>query len=302
MDLQLREKIIIPAWNIIQNHGKLKRFYFLPWLLSIVFLSVLLVYQSIYSYVVIFGYKEQAFEVILDFFHSNYALEVIITGIILFVIHMLISPICEAAAIKYIESDEKNNSASIWDSLGVWIYRFFPVFEYNNIFSQFKVISILNAYLFLIRFLGPAYISYISYALWVLLLLSIIVNILFSYAKYFIIVENKWVFESVWASSKMAMVNFTTTTKLYFLMFFLNLRVIFNFVIFLSFPLLMVAAVSYITSQVYLTIAIIFLSIIFIVLILILWYLTAVLEIFKTSLWYFAYKMWKEKMKNITEE
>ena len=95
MNPNLKQNIILPAWEIIQEHSKLKRFYFLPGLLSIIFLSVLLVYQAIYTYVEVFGYKEQAFEVILNFFHSNYALEVIIGGAIFFIIYILISPIFE---------------------------------------------------------------------------------------------------------------------------------------------------------------------------------------------------------------
>ncbi len=299
MTQHLKQNIILPAWEIIQEHGKLKKFYFLPGVLSIIFLSVLLVYQSIYTYVEVFGYKEEAFQIILNFFHSSYALEVIIGWAIFFVIYILISPIFEGGMIKYIESVDQQKKWSVWDAIWMWIYRFLPLFEYNNIFSEFKLVSILNAYLFMIRFLWVEYLSYLSSIFVFIFIFSVILNILFAYAKYFIVVENKKVFPSIWASSKLAVLNLATTTKLYFLMFVLNLRVIFNFLIFLSFPLLMAIAVSLITSKIYLTIAIIIISIVFGILILALWYLTAVLEIFKTSLWYFAYKQGKQKTRGI---
>ena len=79
-------------------------------------------------------------------------------------------------------------------------------------------------------------------------------------------------------------------------MFLLNLRVIFNFIIFLSFPIVMVAAIGLITTKIFLVVAITILSILFIFFILVLWYITAVLEVLKTSIWYFAYKEWKTKL------
>ncbi|MDC0506152.1 hypothetical protein OAN96_01005 [Candidatus Gracilibacteria bacterium] len=301
MQNTLKQKIIIPAWEIIQEHSTLKKFYFLPGLLSIIFLSVLLVYQAIYTYVEVFGYKEEAFQVILGFFHSSYAFEAIVGGIIFFLVYIVIAPLFEGAMIKYIESVNNEKDTSVGDALGMGIYRFLPLFEYNNIFSEFKLISILNAYLFMIRFLGIEYISYLSGVFVFVFIFSVVLNILFSYSKYFIVVENKKVFPAISASSKLAILNISITSRIYFLMFLLNMRVVFNFLIFLSFPLLMVVAVSLITSKIYLAIAIIFLSVVFSILILALGYLTAVLEIFKTALWYFAYKHGKQKTQNLEE-
>jgi len=301
MNNKLKENIIMPAWEIIQEHSQLKRFYFLPGLLSIIFLSVLLVYQAIYTYVEIFGYKEEAFQIILNFFHSSYAVEVIIGGVIFFLIYIIISPLFEWGMIKYIESLDQGKKRGVSDALWMWIYRFLPLFEYNNIFSEFKLVSILNAYLFMIRFLWVEYLSYLSSIFVFVFLFSVVLNILFSYSKYFIVVENKKVFPSVGASAKLAILNLAMTSKLYFLMFILNLRVIFNFLIFLSFPLLMAVAVSLITSKIYLTIAIVIISGVFGLLILAMWYLTAVLEIFKTALWYFAYKQAKENTQDLEQ-
>jgi len=91
----IREKAIIPAWNIIKNDSKIKKFYIIPGLLSIIFLTIILVYQSIYTYVEIFGKKEEALIVILKFFHSDYVFEILITGIIFLIVYFLLIPIFE---------------------------------------------------------------------------------------------------------------------------------------------------------------------------------------------------------------
>ena len=91
----LKENIILPAWKIIQNDSSIKKVYFFPGLLSIIFLTALLVYQAIYTYVEIFEKKDEAFVILLNFFHSDYLIEVIVSAIIFLVIYILIMPIFE---------------------------------------------------------------------------------------------------------------------------------------------------------------------------------------------------------------
>jgi len=79
-------------------------------------------------------------------------------------------------------------------------------------------------------------------------------------------------------------------------MLFLNMRVIFNFIVFLSFPLIMIIAIWLITTKIFLIMAIIILSVLFLFFIIVLGYLTAVLEVFTTSIWYYAYKEWKKAL------
>lgn len=298
----LKEKVIIPSWELIRQDSALKKFYLFPGILSIIFLTFLLVYQVIYTYVEIFEKKKEALVLILQFFHSDYIIEFAIVWVIFLIIYFLLTPIFEWALIKYIENKSKWEEISASDAFWLWLYKFFPLFEYNNIFSEFKFISVLNFYLFSIRFVGIEYISTLSYIFVIVLLFSILINILFAYSKYFIVIENKKVFESIWLSSKVTILNLKHTIKLYFLMFFLNIRVIFNFIIFLSFPIIMAVSIWLITSKIYLTIAISILSLIFIFFIVILWYLTAVLDILKTSIWFYAYKEWKTKLEQVKED
>jgi len=91
----LKEKIILPSLELIKNDSKIKKYYFVPGLLSIILLSVILVYQSIYTYVIILGKKREALQVILDFFHSAYIVEAIIISIIFMLIYIIAMPILE---------------------------------------------------------------------------------------------------------------------------------------------------------------------------------------------------------------
>jgi len=292
----IKEHIILPAWKLIRTDAKIKKVYFFPWLLSILFLTFLLVYQSIYTYVNIFNKKDDALLLLLDFFHSSYFWQMLIVAIIFLLLHVLVVPIFEWGLISYIDAKSKTEEyVHFSDVLGVWVYRFLPLFEYNN-FSQFKTISVLNAYLFTLRFLGLEYIKYISWLFIIVFLFSIIVHILFAYTKYEIVLRWGKVLSSIMKSSKIAILNPKMTLELYIMLIFLNIRVVFNFIIFLIFPVIIASAFVYITSQFFLIIALIILIPLFIFFIIFLGYLASVLEIFKTSIWYYAYIEWEKRI------
>jgi len=291
-----QEKIVLPALQLIKHDGKVKRFYFFPGMLSIIFLSFLLVYQSIYTYIEVLWKREEALEVILNLLHSQYATEIIVTVAICILAYLIIMPIFESGLIRYIDQKVSWNTVGMSDSFGFWVFRFYPMFEHNNIFSMFKFVSLINAFLFAIRFLGVEYLRYMLIALWIAFIFSIIINTLVSYAKYEIVLQNKTVFQAIGISAKISLLNLKTTLRLYLLMFVVNIRVIINFFIFLLFPLLFIGAIGFITSTVFLTITIIILSILFIGFVIMLGYMTTVLEVFTTAAWYFAYKQWREKL------
>lgn len=291
----VKEKIIIPSWDMIKEDSNWKKFYFIPWVLSIIFLTTILVYQSIYTYVVIFWKNNDiVLKTILSFLETKFWIEVLITLIVFLVLYFALVPIFDAWLVKYIDRLNKNEPISKLDAFWQWIYKFLQIFEYNNIISPFKILSILNSYLFMIRLMWVQYLQIITYIFLIILFFWIIMNILFSYTKFFIILENKWVFESIWESTKLTILNPKITINLFFLIFILNLRVVLNFIIFLIFPILIVSALTYISIKFIMIITISILVIIFIFLIFFMWYLTAVLEIFNTSLWHKAYLYWKE--------
>lgn len=297
-----KKNIVIPAWEVIRSDHKVKKFYFFPWLFSIIALTTILVYQSLYTYIEIFHKKEKALELILKFFHSGYFIEVVIGVALFLIIYLFIIPIFEGWLIKYL--DEKKNwvEMSTLDAVWFWVCRFLPMFEYSNVFSEFKYISILNIYLFLIRFIWLEYIKYINFIIIFAFVISTLINILFAYAKYEIVLKNKGVFKSIAISTQISILNLKNTLRLYLLMFIINIRVLLNFLVFLFFPILIVVAISYITTKLFLALAITLIIILFLIFVLLIWYLTAVLDVFKVAIWYNAYIIWRERVEKEWEE
>lgn len=120
-----------------------------------------------------------------------------------------------------------------------------------------------------------------------------------SYAQYEIVLEKNGVFESIGVSSQIALLNIKTTLRLYTLMFIMNIRVMINFVTFLVFPLLAVSIGGWISSQFFAFLAYIILGGTFVILILFLGYMAAVMDIFSTAMWYYAYKEGRKKIADL---
>lgn len=299
---EARRNIVHKAWTLIQEDFKIKKLYFFPWLISIIFLTILLVYQSVYTYVVLLHKKEAVLVVMLELFHSKYLIEILLAFWIFLILYFVLTPIFEWWLIYYL--DKKNNWEDISSSeiIWWWIYRFLPIFEYSNIFSEFKFISVVNIYLFCLRFVWIEYIWKLNILFILLLLLSMVINIITSYCKFEIILNNKKALESVASSMKITLFNLWTTVRIYFFLFVVNVRIIINFFVFLLFPVIIISAVTYITSKVFLAITITILSLIFLFLILVLWYLWWVFEVFKTSVRYYAYLEWKKRVEKIKWE
>jgi hypothetical protein len=104
-------------------------------------------------------------------------------------LYILITPICEGALISYIDAKQHKDQVSFSDAIGVGVFRFLSIFEYNNIFSQFRFTTILNAYLFTLRLVGVEYIKQLSYVFLAALVFGTIINLLFAYSKYEIVLK-----------------------------------------------------------------------------------------------------------------
>jgi len=301
MPIDYKEKIITPAWELIRERKKIKKLNIIWGFLSVVFLTVILSYQTIYTYVVVFWKQEKALELILDFFESRFLTEVLVIWVIFLIFYIILVPILDWALIKHIDSIERKEENSIGESIGFWTYKFLRIFEYNNLFNTFKFMSVLNGFLFLIRFIWVEYIAVLSYIFIFIFIIASVINIFLSYAKYEIVLNNSPVFTAIGTSSKITLLNLWLTMKIYSLMFILNMRVIFNFIIFLAFPIAIASVITYVSTQLYLTISLIILSILFLGFIVFLSHMASVLEIFKVSTWYLTYIEAKKKLETIEE-
>jgi len=301
----MNKDIVVKAWSFVHNDTKIKTFYFFPGIVSMLFLMIILVYQVIYTYVELFGNKEAILQTILNVFHtiydSGHFWQAVIAFILFLLLYIVLIPLCEWALITYIarKNPEEDTYVSVTESFQTGLYRFLPLFEYSNAVSQFKFLSLVNSYLFCLRFVGMEYMSIINSIFAFLLVVSTAVNILFMYCRFEIVLGGKRPVAAIGSSIRISILHLSTTIKLYFFLFFVNIRVIINFVAFLIFPILIASILTFIISKTLLMIMIVFVSIVFLCFTIFLGYLGGVFEIFKTCVRYYAYLEGKEKVHSL---
>lgn len=299
---KIRDRIVEPSWREITEDFSLRKFYFIPGMISVSFFSIILVYQFVYTYVVLFWNEEKLLTKLLDYLHSDYLIPTLIIWWIFLAFYVFINPLFEIAIINKLNCKSKWADVTMWEAFWKSLYSFLPVFEYSNTFNALRIVSIFNMYLFTIRFTWIEKIDYVSYFFWFLLFIWTIINLLSAFTRYIIIIEGLPLFKAFGLSSKMVLLNLRTAFKLYLLMFFLNIRVILNFIIFLGIPIAIVAAITYIASNVLFYVAIWAISIVWILLFLVISYISTTLDVFKLSIWYYAYKDSQDNLKRIEEE
>lgn len=168
--------------------------------------------------------------------------------------------------------------------------NFLPLFELTNSLSLFRLLSIITFYLFLLRIFGKDYFAVITACMSVYLGFAFLINILFSYARFFIIFENKKTLESLSLSVRMTISNIGITFHLYFTLLLVYIRTFITAIVFIIFPFIVSGLFTYVTMPVLQMISIAALSVLFILFLAFVSHLNSVLEIFVEAIWYNAYK------------
>jgi len=304
MDNNFTKSVIEPAWEIARKADKIKKFNFFPALLSTIYLTIIIIYQTAFTYIEVFDKKDVFFRLVLNFFHKDYFIESVITVIILFVMYLLLTPIAEWALISYIRAyDNKNinnykTSYCIWE----WIHSFWHLFEYDNLTWVIRLLTITTSFIFAIRIFWFEYIHLIWIVYMIYLFLALLLNILFAYSRFYIIIEWQSPFKAISSSVRLSFLNFTETVKLFFSIMLLYLRIIFTALFTLLFPLILSVIFTYFTSKIFLAIAVIFLIIIFISFLIFITHINSVVSIFVNSIWYFSFKKFNKIEKEWRQE
>lgn len=287
------EKIILPAWELVNApHSPLKRFYFIPSLIISIYLGIIVLYQTAFTYIFIFGMSHAFFEKILNILHGASLVYIGIFVAVAIVVYILAIPISEAGLLSLIDriKNPKSEGQHVYTyALARGIKRFLPIFELNNLLAPFKLLSVMTFYLFALRFLGFEYIKAISIAFGGYVIFSFLVNIFLSYARFFIVFEGKTPFEAIAASVDMTLESLADTFKLYFTMLLVYLRTILVTVLFVLFPFVASAALTYITTESIRIIGTGIMAILFLGILILITHINSVLEIFSQATWYNAY-------------
>lgn len=278
----------------------LKKLNFFPSFIGMLWLFLVLIYQISFTYVIVFKQKDKFFQMLSDFMHKDYFFEVLVSFWCLFILYIFMAPLAEWAIVEMIHSYRKSDGKKLHRTFqGIFdgLRHFLPLFEAHNVISVFRPLAVLTFYILLLRLFGKTYFEPITYIMGGYLIFSFFLNMCFSYAKFFIIFENKRVIESLSLSTGMAVRHIGITLQLYYTMILLYLRTIVVAIIFLVLPFFLSSILTFFTI---LSVQIVFLMIFGVlsfVLFIFIVHLNSTLEIFVEATWYEAYQLCKKEDK-----
>jgi hypothetical protein len=294
--------IVRKAWQITQVHLKKLIWYgAIPAFLGIVVSSVYLTYQyTSLKNSELFSHGNAHVDVIksaktvwqLAFHHPTISVILIVLGIIIFIAYMLLPPVFNGILINAVNQIRKYEP--IQGCVEVGVRRFFPMFEFGLLTGSFSIITIFTESAFILRWWGER-VFYVALPILLFIAMAgLIINFLFTYSEYFIVLEKKRLMKSLMESTVLVISNLRKTFLVFVLMVLIGARVILNVLLVLLIPMLVVALTSYLATVFLSTIGMVLIIIVGFVVLIISSYLMGLCNVFATTVWVLTFAQLSE--------
>ena len=280
--------LIKKAWDLTDVTPKLKWFAFVPAFVGVL-VFVLEVLWQLYFYSAEFGLIDSRFSLenvgnIVSFLWEHDLMMWVVFVVIFVILFAFVLPsLIQAVMILGVGQgfDFPDKYLSLRKKVVDGWHYFFRIFELHALLAPFEFLSIVFFVATFYRYFHGELFQFFSSFFVFYLAVSLVIQIFFAFAPYFIVKEDMSLWAALQASWSLVFMNFGVALMLILLMFLVSLRVIINVVVILGVPLALVGVFSYFASS-----FLIVLSVIFSVgMVGFAAYLTAILEVFSTALW-----------------
>lgn len=294
------KKIIADAWSLTQERKELFWWFaFVPALLSTLVTIVYLGYQFVaFTSSPLFaddGLGANIFDTIL---HVATTLLSEQTGLAVFLImitgivglaYLMLPVFTQGALIQLLANIRAGQKVSMLEGVSFGFTRFLQLFEYHLAIKTFSLVSILTYAALVLRMLG---VDAFLFFMWILALfgaIGFVLSILFTYSEFFIVIDNKGVFQSMLASSALVIRHWHHTLFMFLLMALISLRIILNLVVALLIPVLVIAPIFLFASLTLAKLGVIIGSIAGLIALYFAAYFLGIFEIFASAVWTFTF-------------
>lgn len=239
--------IVKEAWDFAQSEKRLMYYYaFLPSLIATL-VGVIYIFYQVISLRRYFAQEEESFIVqIVKLVWSAFSKhpELIPVGIVLLIVvailYLLYPSFNEGALIQLIARKYNKQGVKLISGLRYGAASFFPILEFNAIFSFLSVTSLLTDGALVLRTLGPEPLKFIAPILLLGAIIGIILSFLFTYAKFFIIIDGEGVFSAINKSTNLVIDHWQSTVLVILILFLIGLRIVLNIILIIVIPGLIV--------------------------------------------------------------
>lgn len=288
-------QVIKDSWEFTQENKRLIIWYgFLPALLTTLVGVGYVLYQIVATYKspafspkMEKSFLLEIFEVCLEFIKANPQLGITlaIVAVVVGLLYLFIPTICQGGLIQIIARMQNQQKVRIWDGLTWGLLVFLPLFEYHLLIKGFSFFAFVTEATFIVRNLGLGWFQALIIPIVFFMIISFILLLLFTYTEYFIVVDHEKVFKGILKSARLVLLHWQETFLLLILMLIITLRIIFNVVLALLLPAIIILPAWYLTTVSVLNVAIGVGIVIGILALSFAAYLGGILEVFATTVW-----------------
>ncbi len=292
------KETIYEAWQFTQKNKKIILWYgFLPALLTTIVGIFYMTYQILaFKSSPLFDDAPRSFfyvvvTTIFDFIRDNisFTVPLVITAIILVIIYFLLPVILDASMIQVIARRRNGQKTGLVDGIKYGVLRFLPFFEFTLIMRTFSFISITAEGAFILRNLGPNVFQSFVPIFIIFIVVSLILHILFTFAEYYIIIDDEGVMSGIVKSCTLVILNLQKTFILVILMLIIAIRIIIQVILVIIVPAIVISALAFYTTISLPSYGIVILGIVSLIFLFFAAYLAAVVHVFSVTVWTFTF-------------
>ncbi len=293
--------IVRKAWQMTQVHLKKLIWYgFTPAFFSTVVSSSYLAYQyNAFRTSAAFGTHEtntlDMVRLIWDMAasHKGLSIVLIILAVLFFAGYTLTPPVFKGALISALHKIK--NYESIEGSFEVGVRHFFVLFEFGVVTGAFSITTLFTESSFILRWWGENVFFIILPILLFIAMAGLIINFLFTYSEYYIVLEGRGLMKSMTESSVLVIGNLRKTFLVFILMLLIGARIILNVLLVLLIPMLVVFLTTYLASIFLSTFGLVMIGIFALIVLMVSAYLLGIFQIFATAVWVLTFSQLTEK-------
>lgn len=291
-------EIIHEAWVFTQDHKRLIYWYgFVPAIFTTTAEIIYLTYQF-------FAFKKSAFfdNAKNSFLHDvvqfswnfisknlNFSIPMIITIAILGIIYLFLPIIAKAAAIQYVARKKNGHKTSLGEGLKYGILRFLPLLEYHAMIKTFGFFTVIFEAAFVLRNLPIEIFNMLLPLFIFIIVIGVILTLLFTYADFYIVIDNEPVFSSIRKSMKLVIFHWQKTFFITLLMIIIGVRIILQILLLLLIPALILFVGGYIATLTLATVGFVIGALLGLIALFFASYLTGVVDVFSYAVWTFTF-------------
>jgi len=298
-------EIIAESWTYTQKNKRLIIWFgFFPALLTTTAGIGTLVYQF-FAFKKSYLFDEADEGVLFDVMgyiwnflslHMSWSVPLIVVAAIMGIIYLLFPTLARASAIQMIARNRNKQPAGVGTGLRYGIMSFLKLFEYHLLIKTFTFFTIIIEMSFVLRNLGPVLFKLLLPVFIIFLVVGFILMLLFTYTDFYIVIDDKNVFESMKKSARLVVTHWKHTFLITLLMLIIGIRIVIQAVLVFLIPALIVLITGYLATVTLPVTGVIVGGITGLIALVLAAYLNGIVDIFVYTVWTFTFlKLSEEK-------